>query len=489
MALAFQLFFLQFTVAENQFKVSALGLQAIENIYVLKLEKAAALLQEDLKQNNASAHTYFLLHYVDYYTLISSQLYTDYQRLAPNQSKHLARVRTISRNSPYALYSEAEINLHWAVIKLMHKDYISGAFDLKSAYSAIQKNAELFPEFAPNRKTLGFLKAILGTLPENYDWILGIVGLRGNYKEGTALVEQYIQQYVPAVETKLDIQSANFYHTLLQFYYGDKMKSWKFCKTVTEDFATNPLHCYLRGFIAANTANNDEAIAILNKRPKSTEHASFYLIDYQMGMCKLHRLDADADIYFKKYVTFYKGLINLKEAYIKLSWIEWLNKDTAAYKVYRNMSLKYSSTQDDEEKQVAIENAKRIYPSREILKMRVLFDGGYYTQAEEVLKNIQPSQLPTLYQKAEYQYRAARLMQEQAKYAKAIVYFTEAIALTEKKSFEFAPMSALQLGYIYLKLRYPQTARLYFEKALSFKNYNDRGYVAQRARAELAKMP
>lgn len=484
-AIAFQLFLFLQTSAESNLKITPQCIQAIECISNLKLDKASQLLAEELKLNPNNAYAVLLMDYVDYYQLITSQVYTDYKLLEGHQHKHLQEVRKISKSSPYALYAESEIYLHWAVIKLMHQDYLSGALDLKASYSAIQKNYLLFPKFEPNKKTLGFLKAILGTLPENYNWILGVVGLKGNYSEGLHLIESYINQYQPMPETKLDIQNANFYYVLLHFYYGDKMKAWKHCKSTTDDFAVNPLHCYLRGFIAARTCNNDEAIQVYAKRPKSSEYAPFFEIDLQMGLSKLYRMDTDADIYFKKYVTFYKGKLNMKEAYMKLAWIEWLKGDTSRYKVYRHLSAKYDSHLDDEEKQVANEQQKGILPNPLILKMRLLFDGGYYAQADEVHKTVVVSKLPTTYQQSEFYYRSGRLMQEYKKYSKAITYFTEAIKYGEKQNYVFAPMSTLNLGFVYLELHYPQTAVLYFEKAKTYKNYESKGYVVQRANVGL----
>lgn len=482
-ALAFQLFLLCAHSEQTELPWTAKQLQAIDCIYQYKLDKAAALVVGDELVTNV-----YLQHLVDYYSLVGNQSFEDFKLRLPNQQKHLQRMRTLPSNSPFALYTQAEIHLHWAVLKLMHQEYLSGAKDLRTAWNLIQRNNQLFPNFKPNLKTLGFINAVLGTLPDQFHWILKVVGMYGNYTQGLGQIEAYLISTTPNAANKLDWQSAQFYYTLLQFHFGSKIKSWQTCQTFTTDYATNPLHSYLRGYIAARTGNNDEAILVLGKAPKGGEYADFFELDYQLGIAKLNRLDADAGLYFKKFVTFYKGKLHKRDAYQKLAWISWIDSDTLRYKVYRNIANAYGSP-DDEDRVIETEQKAGVFPSKEILQMRLLFDGGYYKLAEEALKQINLKQLPTIYQKGEFAYRAGRLMQEYGKYAKALTYFSQSIDLTQTFNYEFAPMSCLNMGHVYVKLRYYDLAKLYYEQALTYKNYDAKGYVSQRVRMSLALIP
>lgn len=482
-AFAFQLFLLCAHAEQTDFAWTSKQLQAIDCIYQYKLEKATEFLA-----NDDQVASVYLVHMVDYYTLLGNQSYEDFKRRLPNQQKHLQRMRSIPQASPLALYTQAEIHLHWAVLKLMHEEFVSGAKDLRTAWNLIQKNQQLFPNYKSNLKTLGFINAVLGTLPDQFHWMLKVVGMYGNYQQGFAQIESYIQSCPVTPATKLEWQSAQFYHTLLQFYFGNRYKSWESCEAFTNDYATNPLHCYLRGFIAARTGNNDEAILVLSKAPKGNEYGDFFELDYQLGLAKLNRLDEDAAIGFKKFVTFYKGKLHKRDAYQKLAWISWLAGDTLHYKVYRKMANSYGAA-DDEDRAVDKEQATGIFPSAGILRMRLLFDGGYYKAAEDACKQINAKALPSIYQRGEFAYRAGRLMQEYGKYAKALTYFSQAIEQTQSTNYEFAPMSCLQMGNVYIQLRYYDLAKLYFEQALTYKNYDAKGYVAQRVRMSMALIP
>jgi tetratricopeptide (TPR) repeat protein len=412
----------------------------------------------------------------------------EFQQSEKNKDIRLAEIKKLDRSSPYALYAEAEINMHWSVIKLKNHEYLSGAMDLRSAYQLFEKNAILFPSFSPNKKSLGFIKALLGTLPENYKWILNIVGLKGDFNQGLDLLNQYISQKQFPPDQLMDKQQADFYYVLLQFYYGSKAKSWEYCQSVTQDYGQSPLSGYLHAFIASRTAHNDEAIQIMLRRPKGAEYSSFYELDLLMGIAKQHRMDEDADVYLKKFVTFSKGNHQKKEAYKRLAWDRLLAGDMPTYQVYKNMAAKATSSPDDEDKMVTAEFAKGIYPDKEILRARLQFDGGYYEHAEEIISRIKPHSLPDKAQQVEYYYRYARIMQEQKKYSKAIELFNEAIKTAGTGQYYFVPYSCLQLGYIYSKLGFAQTAKFHFEQAIAYKNYEARGSTVQRARLGIQQL-
>ena len=107
------------------------------------------------------------------------------------------------------------------------------------------------------------LLALFGTIPENFQWILKIVGVKGNLKEGLKKLRNYVDQPLPGREFILEKQTGEYYYTFLQLNFGDKEECWKFCDRVTADYRQNLLSAYLRIFTAIKTAHNDDAIACI----------------------------------------------------------------------------------------------------------------------------------------------------------------------------------------------------------------------------------
>jgi hypothetical protein len=486
---AFQLLFLCTAFSQTvTFSYNKESLAVMECISSLRLGKARILLAEEKAQTPQNVALDYLSDCIDYYSLVTNPDPVAYSILEKEKSARLNRIQNLPVSSPYKLYAAGEIHLHWSILKLNKHDFLSGALELREAYQLMEKNYTLFPNFAPTKKSLGFVKSLLGTLPENYAWMLNIVGLKGNYAEGLKLIQQYLNQKKIPDEQLLDKQQADYYYTLLHFYFGNKQTAWEYCEPVTRDYASNLISCHLRSFIASRTAHAEEAIQVINKRPRGTEYAPFDELDLTMGYAKLNRLDEDGEIYLKKYVTFSRNGGNKKDAYRRLAWYHLLAGDTVKYSVYKHLSYKQNTAKDDEDKITDRDLAAGIYPNKTVLKARLLFDGGYYEQAEHVIAEVKISKLQGKYQTAEYYYRYGRILQEQKKYAKAIEYFTNAIRLSEPTEYYMAPYSALQVGYINQKLGFTQTAKYYFDKAMSYKNYDARSYIHQKAKLALQEI-
>ena len=79
---------------------------------------------------------------------------------------------------------QAEIQLQWAFTRIKFKQYFLAAYELQKAYTLLKKNVELYPDFFLNKKNLGILKILIGSIPDEYSWILNIIGLEGNVNNG-----------------------------------------------------------------------------------------------------------------------------------------------------------------------------------------------------------------------------------------------------------------------------------------------------------------
>ncbi len=472
---------------QTYFQFSQNCLEAQQYIKVLKLDKARAILEREHAINPNNVAVNYLEDYIDYYYLITNQQLDELHRLEKNRDLRLARIKKSDPNSPYYLYTQAEINLHWAFSRVFNQEYVSAALEFRSAYQLLENNKKKYPLFKPNDKSLGMLKAVLGSIPENYKWILSVIGMRGNLSEGLKEIKEYLDQKEFPHEQLIEKQSAEFYYTFLLLNFGEKQDCWKFCESVTEDYSTNLLSAYLRAFVGVKCAHNDDALITCAHRPHGNEYTPFYMMDFLTGQAKLNKLEKDADVYLKKFVSFYKGQNLVKDAYKRLSWFYLLEGDTIKFTIYQGLSRKYGAANSDEDKNAQRESEAGIYPDIILLKARLLFDGGYYAKAEETIKS-HSTNFKSHYQQIEYYYRYARIMQESNKISKAIEWYNQTIKVAGNNNLYFAPNSCLQLGFIYEKLGFKELAKFHFEKVLTYKNYDYKSSVTQKAKAALSKL-
>ena len=82
----------------------------------------------------------------------------------------MAAIKEGDRDSPFYLYTQADIHLQWAITRVKFEDYFQAVMEIKRAFNLLTKNQELFPDFMPNQKNLGLLHALIGTVPDQYRW-------------------------------------------------------------------------------------------------------------------------------------------------------------------------------------------------------------------------------------------------------------------------------------------------------------------------------
>ncbi|MFI5221192.1 MAG: tol-pal system YbgF family protein [Bacteroidia bacterium] len=483
------LFFYTLPATENRtnFVFSANCIEAEQLIKILKLDRSTFFLEAEHYAHTENVAVDLLEDYRDFYRLITCQRADELHRLEKYKDQRIARIKESDKNSPYYLYAQAEIQLHWAFARIFHKEYVKAAFEFRDAYKLLVENEKKFPSFHPDEKSLGMLKAMLGTIPENFRWILSVIGMTGNYREGVKSIKNYLDRKNFPPEQILDRQSAEFYYTFMLLNFGDRKECWNFCKEVTSDYETNLFSAYLRAFTGIKCMHNEDAITACSLRPRGNDYTSFYVMDFLLGQAKLNRLDKDADVYLKRFVSFYKGQNLVKDAYKRLSWYSILENDTEKYRIYLGLAGKFGTATSDEDKIAQSESAAGIYPDIILLRSRLLFDGGYFSKAEDMIKT-HPGKFKTHYQEIEYHYRYGRIMQESAKTGKAIESYNRVLALSENDHYYFAPNSCLQLGFIYLKLGYREMARTYFEKTLTYKNYEYHSGISQQAKEALNEL-
>lgn len=456
--------------AETQsvFFFSPTCVEAQKHIAALRLNKAELLLAQEAKDHPNNAAVALLQNSILFYRMVTVQDFSGFKSLESSRDSRLQQAKKIPTNSPFHLYAQSEIHLQWGFIKIFHQEYVGAMLEFKNAYQMANQNLEKFPDFKPSLKTVGMFKALLGSTPKNYKWILSVAGLKGNFEQGMSEMESYLKKDY-ASDFIIDKQLAVFYYGLFSLNFGDKQAAWEFCKQHTNDYPTNLMSCYLRAFTASKVAQNDEAIKVLQNRPKGAEYENFYLLDYLLGQCKLNRLDEDADQPLKKFVSFFKGKQLVSDAYRRLSWYYLIHNDQAKYKTYRELSLRNGSSDSEEEKYIKNEIASGQNLDVIMLRARLLFDGGYYSKAEEVLKLRNPDLLKTDYQKLEYNYRLGRIYQEQNKLSKATDCFKLVIKMAPLNTpYYFAPNACLQMGIIYKKMGFTKIAASHLKNVSNY---------------------
>src|ERR1700712_4546197 len=153
-------FFLVFACLSFQLPVQASFIMnqnttaAYKAIFELRFPEAKKIIQDEKSRNAGNGITILLDNYIDYLYLLNSDNKSDYEKFKDRKSDRIDAIKSNDKNSPYYLFSQAEIYLQWGLIKAKFGDYTSSTMDLNKAKNLLSENNEKFKDFLPNQKSL-----------------------------------------------------------------------------------------------------------------------------------------------------------------------------------------------------------------------------------------------------------------------------------------------------------------------------------------------
>lgn len=474
-----------FSKAEGYFTYSPGAVSIYQNIAALRFETAEKVLRQFRTEEPGNLIACHLESYLDFLKAYLSESHADYEQLKANRKGRLARIASGDPESPYFLFLQADIRLQTAIVRLKFEDYFMAFLDVQKAWKLLLENNRKFPGFLPNTKDLATLRAIIGTVPEQYQWGLKLLsGMEGSITEGIETLDKIAQHdFVFAKEVTL-------IRALLALHLEQKPeKAWQIINKDT-DFSpqSNNLDCFFFATFALRCGRNEEAIQLLEKRPEDTNASPFAFLDFLTGIARLRRLDTNAEIYFHKFLVQFKGRHFIKEAWQKMAWIALLKGNVQQYRIYIEKCLNEGQAASGEDQNALKEAIAGIPPNPNLLKARLLFDGHYFQRALELLQQNKTTHFLRESEQLEYGYRLGRIYHGLKQYHRALQAYE--VVITEGKSNPayFACNAALQSGLIFETLGRKDAANEAFSLCLNMYPDSYRTSLHQQAKAGLLRL-
>jgi hypothetical protein len=461
--------------------------EGMAHLAALRLKQAELIFAKEANKHEQNIAVSYLNHYLSFFQIMIQQDKGMLSAFEKVNELTLKKIETLPASSPYRLFYKGSVHLQSAIVKSLFNEYLGAAWDFKIAFQEVNLNEKNFPDFISHKKELGTLKALLGSFPPQYNWILQAVGLEGDFNLGLKILKKYIDQsqHEPLIEQ----QQASLIYALIQLNFGkNRQAALQFYLPYAKDYQTNLMQCYVLTYIAAKSGQNNLALKTLKAKPIGSNYVQIVYLDYIMGDLLLRQLDQNAAIWFKRYITFTKTKNANKEAYQKLSWLAWMDNDSAKFFVYHDLMQKNTKDAGSELKLINHDLGKGVFPSKQLLEVRLLFDGGYYEKALQKMNNVSISALPSKFQQIEYHYRLGRIFQELGKNAEAIQSYKACLALGKDAKTYLIPNACLQLGLIYENLNYYELAKAYYEQVLNYEQVDYESSLHQKAKTHIWRL-
>ncbi len=478
-----------------QFDFNSNCREAYRSILSLHFIEAGKMLNAEKAAHPSNLIPVYLENYIDFFTVFIGEESSTFEKFRKEQELRSDILKKGNMESPWYRYCLGNMRIQFALCRMKFGEYKSAAFDISRAYSQLNENTQLHPDFPLQNSGLGLIHILAGIIPENYSWVLRVLGLDGNVQKGLDEIST-MAGYTGSNETyQLFRIESLFYLAFLDATLGKDAKN---ALTILRKFEdqnyvfpghTNPLLIFVRASILAKAGKCDEAILNLQEYHAEGEEFPFYYLDYLTGLNKLNRLDPDADLYFIRYLKNFRGRNYIKSCYQKLAWTFLLKGNISKYEEYIGKALTRGKLLIDNDMQANREARSGEQPNIILLKARLLSDGGYTDRAihlllDQSVKNIIRTQKDLL----EYDYRLGRIYQESGNHNEALKYFGITILNGAGQSWYFAENAALQSGFIYEQDKDYSNASRCYRLCLSMKNTEYKNSLDQKARLGLKRI-
>lgn len=471
--------------AEKYYDFNTTCQQAYHELFCLRIESGKRLLNQERQAHPDNLIPYFLDNYADFYPLFFNEDFTEFDKKLPLKETRMAAMKLGPSSSPWCLFTQAMLQMQWAAIHIKFGEKWAGGWSVKAAFELIKKNQQQFPNFYPNKLIIGPLQVAAGTIPDGYQWLSGMMGVKGNIVNG--MKELQILLNSKDVTAAIFKDEGMFYYCYLKLYIqNDVAQALATIKGL--DVVNNHLYAFMGANLSLNSQQSTITQQYVLQRNISGEYMYTPMWDFELGYAKLYHLEPDANIYIERFINSFKGKSYVKDAWQKLAWYYLLQGNTAKYTQCMQQIKKRGGNETDADKKAMKEAGSGNLPDLLLLKARLLSDGGFYADAFKMLAGKTDNDFTREEDKTEFAYRLARIYEEMKRYDDAIQAYTGCIKIGKERTEYFAARSALQMGMIYEQNKNNKLMAIsFYQQCIDMKNHDYKNSLDQKAKAGLAR--
>lgn len=457
--------------------------EAYQSFMALRMDEGKRWLAKETSSNPKNMMPFILINYEDLVMLTLNENPAEYKLRKPQMERRLKLLEQSDQQSPNYLLMKGLLYFQWSLVQIKYAEYWNAVWDFRKSYLLFKENQKKFPSLTYNQVFIGLQEAVISTIPKGYKWATSILGLKGDMKQGI----KRLRQYCVSNEVMFKEESQLYYIYLKNYLENDVEGASALIKTYKLDTKNNLLFTFMAANLSLNNKNAALAENILNNRNKVDSYMSFPMLDYELGDAKMKRLDYSAVTYFKRFVNTYKGNFYIKDAYLSLAYCAYLQGNMADAANYKQFVITKGKAESDADKQALKAAKKATFPHKEILKARLLNDGGYHQEALKLLLQITSTSL-TGSDKLEYMYRIGRVYDDLEQDENALNYYRFTLNEGRTSTEYFAARAALQTGYIYEKRGEYAKALQFFQTVLDLDDHEYKNSLDQRAKSGINRI-
>ncbi len=448
----------------------------------LQTEQGLKLLEANSRSNEL--HRLYLSSLGETIDVLISEDQAKFDIIDARFKQRLKKLEGMTRNAE-TLFLLAELHLQRGFNFLNLGKEMEAVFAIRKAHQLAQACLKEFPDFVPVLKTNGVIQVMIGSVPDKYHFFMSLLGMRGSVTTG-----QHQLQRLRESGSSLSVEASILYFTIKGLINQQHAEASKGLTAMLAKEPSNRLLLFLAINMMVKNTQSEEALQLIRHLDEHNQGLPIYYLEYLRGEILLQKEEYHASIAaFQKFIVTYKSSNFKKDSYFKMALCHHLLGNPTEAKRFFEKAKATGREVAEPDKYAARQLEEGGFPNAKLLKVRFATDGGYFAQARAVLQSIQPADLHSGKEIAEYIYRQARLAHKTNDLISAKLFYEQAIHLNGQNPWYFGANSALNLGYLAQEQKNYAEAKKYFELALSFKKHEYKNSIDGKARSALEQLP
>ena len=444
----------------------------------LRIREAKQIITNEIINNPENYYAYYLDQTCDAYALIINSNESDYEDFLDDYDKRREIMDDKDVDSPYYLACLSEMQLQVGIFNILNGSHLSGLRKAYSSYKNAYRNLDKYPDFKQSLKLDGFFNVAISNVPPFVKWAVSFFGVSANPEYGfKTLYDNY--------ETQKEIEGINAESALYIILTAKINKTpelvYDFTHSLDSSVSQTFIHKYFKANIAYRTGKNEEALAIMQQININNYPYVDIIYSYLMGKILLRKLDGNAGYYILRYLENLQKDEYVKEMNYKLALVSLIEGNRLKYTEYCGIVQNEGKDINERDREALYDASLDYFPDVNLVKARILIDGGYIEKAEIELQKFDNNADNLLVYKLEYLFLNAKLFTETGNKHIAINKFKEVIDLGENEDYYFASEAALRLANIYESKGENELAKKYFSKSIKLYKNNYYEYIEDKA--------
>lgn len=449
----------------------------------MELPNALNILEQT---NNKSNHHIYYHSYASFLEVVLGQRQNATDTVYQSISENIGLLKAKTQNDALTLYYQADMYLMLCVVSIQKQELVKAFSNYWAFYKQQKINLKKFPDFVLNQKHQ-FIAVVFQFWINS--WFLNDNADEQNFWEENypALLNNLLEstKSQPIIQEELLIIDA-----LLQTNFNTYSKSTLPCSlNGIKASDASPIALYARALCYNKSNQQDSGLIALHMADSLDFNKRIPMFDLLFGVALLNQLDANAVQFLERFIANPAIENQITYGKLKLAWYYVIfNKNDKAQALVSEILSSENNT-SPQDKQAVYEATHAANWNPELLKSRLLFDGGNYTASAAVL--LQNKEQVTYFkreQKLEYSYRLARAYHQLNDYKKAVLFYQMAIDTDFAAEYYYPSYAAFYLGQVYRTLNDNDKAEKYFQKCLKLKAPIYQNEIHKRAQKELREI-